>query len=216
MSRRRLENANQPSAPIHIKKSGLLFIVSAPSGAGKSTLCHAVLDHFADLLYSISYTTRKPRSDEQEGVDYHFITQKDFEAGIAKNRWAEWALVHGNYYGTSAEFLDQGLSAGRDILLDIDVQGARQILQRHPNGVTIFIMPPSLEALRHRLESRGSDSADDIIVRLDNAEKEMAQRDLYRHVVVNDRLPDAAAKLIGIFERYRYNRDLQAQGSIYE
>jgi guanylate kinase len=206
-----LENANQPSTPMHIKKSGLLFIVSAPSGAGKSTLCRTVLDHFPDLLYSISYTTRKPRNDEQDGVDYHFISQKDFEAGIAENRWAEWALVHGNYYGTSAEFLDQGLSAGRDILLDIDVQGTRQILHRHPDGVTIFIMPPSLEVLRRRLESRRSDSADVIMVRLDNAEKEMAQRDLYLHVVVNDRLADAVAKLVGIFEKYRVNRDAQAQ-----
>jgi guanylate kinase len=211
MNRRRLKNVQQKTTSVVVKKSGLLFIVSAPSGAGKSTLCRAVLDRFPDLLYSISHTTRRPRHGEQNGVDYHFIAKEDFENGIAEDRWAEWALVHGNYYGTSAEFLDKGLSTGRDILLDIDIQGTRQILHRHPDGVTIFIMPPSLEVLRRRLESRGTDSAEVIIVRLKNAEKEMAQRDLYRHLVVNDRLPDAAAKLIRIFEKYRFERDLQVQ-----
>jgi guanylate kinase len=213
MNRRRLENAQQKTTPIVTKKSGLLFIVSAPSGAGKSTLCRAVLERFPDLLYSISYTTRRPRNGEQDGLDYYFIAEGDFETGIAEGRWAEWALVHGHYYGTSAEFLDQGLAAGRDILLDIDVQGTRQILQRHPEGVTIFIMPPSLEVLRRRLESRGTDSTAVIFIRLDNAEKEMAQKDLYRHVVVNDRLADAKARLIHIFEKYRSERDLQVQPS---
>ena len=125
------------------KNPGHLFIISAPSGAGKSTLCRAMRDHFPDLLYSISYTTRSPRKGERNGVDYHFILPDDFEKGISRHRWAEWAEVHGNYYGTSAEFLDNELSAGRDILLEIDVQGTRQILQRYPDGITIFILPPS-------------------------------------------------------------------------
>jgi guanylate kinase len=182
---------------------GLLFILSAPSGAGKSTLCRAVRKHFPDLLYSISYTTREPRKGEQNGVDYHFISKAAFERRIARNQWAEWAEVHGNYYGTSVEFIDGGLTDGRDILLDIDVQGTCRILKRYPDAITIFIMPPSLEALRCRLEIRGTDSPDAIALRLENAKQEMSCKDLYRHVIVNDRLSDAVAELIGIIERYR-------------
>jgi len=182
---------------------GHLFIVSAPSGAGKSTLCRAMRDHFPDLLYSISYTTRAPRNGEHNGVDYYFIPKDEFEKGIKHCQWAEWAEVHGNYYGTSAKFLDKQLSAGRDIILDIDVQGTRQILERYPDGITIFIMPPSLEILKQRLEYRGTDSPQVIAVRLDNAQKEMAQKHIYRHIVTNDRLPDATAQMTAIFESYR-------------
>ena len=185
------------------RSSGHLFIISAPSGAGKSTLCRAILDHFPDILYSISYTTRSPRKGEQNGVDYFFITKDDFEDGIARHRWAEWAEVHGNYYGTSADFIDEKLAAGQDILLDIDVQGTRQILARYPEGVTIFIAPPSLEILRQRLEGRGTDSQAVIGVRLENAREEMAQKGMYRHIVINDRLPDAIAEIINIFKSYR-------------
>jgi guanylate kinase len=184
-------------------KPGHLFIVSAPSGAGKSTLCRAMLKRFSDLLYSISYTTRAPRKGEQNGVDYYFIPKDEFENGIARHRWAEWAEVHGNYYGTCAEFLDQRLSAGHDILLDIDVQGTRQILERYPQGVTIFILPPTLEVLKQRLEARRTDSSAVIALRLENAQKEMAHKDIYRHIVINDRLPAATAEMIAIFESYR-------------
>ena len=186
-----------------VNKRGILFIISAPSGAGKSTLCRAVLDRFTDLVYSVSYTTRSPRSGEQKGVDYHFIVKDEFEKGIASGRWAEWAEVHDHYYGTSADFLDGELSIGRDILLDIDIQGTRQILQRYPDGVTTFIMPPSLETLKSRLQSRGTDSPEVIAVRLKNAREEMAQKNLYRHIITNDRLTDAVAELIAIFEKYR-------------
>jgi guanylate kinase len=144
-----------------------------------------------------------PRSGEKNGVDYHFIAKDEFEKGIARNRWAEWAEVHDYYYGTSADFLNEELSVGRDILLDIDIQGTRQILQRYPDGVTIFIMPPSLETLKSRLQSRGTDSPEVIAVRLKNAREEMAQKDLYRHIITNDRLTDAVAELITIFENYR-------------
>jgi len=162
-----------------------------------------MLDHFSDLLYSISYTTRPPRKGEHNGVDYHFIPKDEFKKGITRHHWAEWAEVHGNYYGTSATFLDKELSAGSDILLDIDVQGTRQILERYPDGITIFIMPPSLEILKQRLEVRGTDSPEVIAVRLDNAQKEMAQKHIYRHIVTNDRLPEATAQMTTIFESYR-------------
>ena len=162
-----------------------------------------MLAHFPDLVYSISHTTRAPRKGEQSGVDYYFTPKDEFENGIAQHRWAEWAEVHGNYYGTSAEFIDETLSAGHDILLDIDVQGTRQMIKRYPEAVTIFIMPPSLEILQQRLEARGTDSPEVIALRLENAKKEMVHKDIYRHIVVNERLEDATAQMIAIFESYR-------------
>ena len=183
--------------------SGHLFIVAAPSGAGKTTLRREVLKRFSDMLYSVSYTTRPLRKGEQEGVDYHFITTAEFENGIPAGKWAEWALVHGNYYGTSADFLDKGLSKGRDILLDIDVQGTRQILEHYPGSVAIFILPPSLEVLQQRLIARGTDSAESIAVRLQNAKKEMAQQGLYQHTIVNDELSKAISELVSIIGHYR-------------
>ena len=203
MNERKLAKTRGKMTSRVVHKPGFLFIISAPSGAGKSTLCRAVLDRFSDLVYSVSYTTRSPRSGEQNGVDYHFIVKDEFEKGIASGRWAEWAEVHDHYYGTSADFLDGELSVGRDILLDIDIQGTRQILQRYPDGVTIFIMPPSLETLKSRLQSRDTDSPEVIAVRLKNARDEMAQKDFYRHIITNDRLTDAVAELIALFEKYR-------------
>jgi guanylate kinase len=184
-------------------RQGLLFVISAPSGAGKTTLCNSVRSGFPDLLYSVSYTTRKPRSGERDGVDYHFTTAEDFKKRIRQGRWAEWAEVHGNLYGTSADLIEEGLSAGRDILLDIDVQGAIQILARYPECITIFIMPPDMETLRRRLESRGTEGRDEIARRLAAAEKEMARRDLYRHVIINDRLAEAQNELKTLVRHYR-------------
>ena len=185
------------------KQPGHLFIISAPSGAGKTTLRRAMLHRFSDLLYSVSFTTRNPRHGEQSGRDYHFISKVEFEAGIDDARWAEWAAVHGNYYGTSAEFLKRNLTAGKDILLDIDVQGTHKILQRFPESITIFLMPLSLDVLKERLQSRGTDSAETIARRLKNAKAEIAQKNIYRHVIINDQLDDAIAELASIIDRYK-------------
>ena len=193
-------------------RSAHLFIIAAPSGGGKTTLCREVRKRFSDMLYSVSYTTRKLRDGEREGVDYYFIDKNDFENGIAAGEWAEWALVHGNYYGTSGDFLDKGLADGRDILLDIDVQGTRQILEHYTNSVAIFILPPSLEVLQQRLKARGTDSSESIAVRLKNAEKEMSQQDLYHHVIVNDQLSKAVPELISIIENYRTTDNLRREG----
>jgi guanylate kinase len=181
---------------------GRLFILSAPSGAGKSTLCRHLLGRFKGLRYSVSHTTRPPRKGERDGIDYHFTTRRSFEAGIRQNQWAEWAEVHGNYYGTSAGFIDSCLRNGKNVLLDIDVQGARQILTRFPDSVTIFILPPSLKVLESRLAGRGTDPPDVIARRLQNARTEIAQKDFYRHVLVNDDLKTAVSELIGIVEAY--------------
>ena len=182
---------------------GHVFILSAPSGAGKTTLLRAALERLPDLRYSVSYTTRAPRAGEVYGRDYVFISPAEFEDGIRADRWAEWAQVHGNYYGTSAEALSQALAEGRDVLLDIDVQGARQILKRFSQSVTIFIMPPSLEILEARLRSRGTDRPEAVTLRLRNAREEMAQKEMYRHVIVNDDLPTAVRELVAIIGSYR-------------
>jgi guanylate kinase len=180
-----------------------LFIISAPSGAGKTTLCQALLKKFPDFIYSISYTTRPPRGNEKNGKDYFFIEKEAFEKKLKQDYWAEWATVHGYFYGTSREFLDYYLTRGRNILLDIDVQGTRQILENYPNSVTIFIMPPSLEILRIRLESRATDSIEVIERRLKDAEKEIEQRHIYRHIIVNDKLQETIDRLTNLVDIYR-------------
>ncbi|MFP4000039.1 MAG: guanylate kinase [Desulfobacterales bacterium] len=184
-------------------KTGRLFILSAPSGTGKTTLCRRILSAFPDMSYSISFTTRPPRNGEAEGKDYHFISRQQFERMIRENRLAEWAKVHGNYYGTSAELLEEDLGRGRDVLLDIDVNGARQIIRRFPESMPIFIMPPSMEALGQRLKKRGSDPPEVIENRLRAAEKEIACSNEYRHVIVNDDLEETVEKLTALIKSYR-------------
>lgn len=190
----------------HTPLQGRLFILSAPSGAGKTTLCRSLLNHFSELHYAVSHTTRPPRPGEIHGTDYYFVTPAEFEQMIAGNLMAEWARVHDHYYGTSAQTLEQVRSVGRDILLDIDPQGARQLLTRYPDSVTIFIRPPSFAVLEERLRNRGANSAADMARRLENARDEMAQAPRYRHVIVNDYLPTATAELIALINGYRQER----------
>jgi guanylate kinase len=181
-----------------VQKKGRLFILSAPSGAGKTTLCKEILKRFPDMRYSISHTTRAPRADEHNGVDYFFISKDEFEKNIQDGKWLEWAKVHDNYYGTSLDFIERNLAEGRSILLDIDVAGAKQILSRLPQSLAIFILPPSFETLKDRLELRGTDSPETIAMRLKNAEDEIAQKHFYHHLVINDSLNDAVEQLSDI------------------
>ncbi len=183
--------------------AGHLFIVSAPSGAGKSTLCNAVRHHLKDLAYSVSYTTRARRQGEQDGTDYHFISEEDFRQGIVKGEWAEWAEVHGNYYGSSARWIADALNAGQDILMDIDLQGARQMLRRFPEAVTIFILPPSMDELERRLTGRGTDTRETIELRLANAKEELVRRGICQHELVNDDVNRATEALVALIEGYR-------------
>ena len=183
----------------------LLVVVSAPSGAGKTTLCERLLSEHGDFVYSVSCTTRPPRGAEVNGRDYHFLTPLEFECRLADGEFLEHASVHGYRYGTLVSTVRQGLAAGRHVLMDIDVQGARQI-RAHIEGlppddpmrrgfVDIFIAPPSIDVLRQRLEARGEDDAETIARRVANAEREMADRELYQHVIVNDDLDTAYRQL---------------------
>ena len=192
-----------------MKHSGRMFVVSAPSGAGKTTLCKAVREYFPDMRYSISHTTRAPRPGEVDGVDYFYIDTAEFKKNIRHHKWAEWAEVHGNFYGTSTEFINRNLTAGKDILLDIDVQGTIQILHQYPDCVTIFILPPSLDVLRSRLESRGTDSEAIIQKRLQNAEAEIEKKSLYRYIIINDDLSKAVARILSLIEECRINSNLK-------
>lgn len=181
---------------------GTVFVLSAPSAAGKTTLCKALRERFPHLAYSVSATTRQPRRGELPGQDYFFISQHEFEEGIEQGRWAEWAQVHGHYYGTSANWIAQSLDSGIDILMDIDVQGARQIVQRFPRAVTIFILPPSMEILAQRLKQRGTDNDAEMDLRLTNAHEEMAQKAFFQYQVINDDLDQAIDQLSNIIQSH--------------
>jgi guanylate kinase len=184
-----------------MKKNGQLFVISAPSGAGKTTLIQQVMVRFPQVSYSVSHTTRPPRPGEIDGKDYFFVTEQTFTRMIQAGEWLEWARVHAHYYGTSRPFVEKQLAAGSSLLLDIDVQGARQIMDAGLDPVTIFILPPSIEELRQRLEKRGTDSAQTIALRLENAKKEIALTHLYQYVVKNDDLTTAADQLCAIFDQ---------------
>ncbi|HCX72930.1 MAG TPA: guanylate kinase [Candidatus Cloacimonas sp.] len=168
-----------------------LIILIAPSGGGKSTIAKRILEDFNRTTYSISYTTRKPRGKEQHGVDYFFISQQEFEEIAAQNGFLESALVHGYYYGTSRKFIEKKLAAGKHIVLDIDVQGARQVMQSGVDCVTVFILPPTISELEKRLRARGTDSEQVIALRLQNARREIAEVDNFDFLVINDDLEQA-------------------------
>lgn len=165
-------------------------------------MCKALRQRFPRLAYSVSATTRQPRTGEQPGQDYFFVSQREFEEGIEQGRWAEWAQVHGHYYGTSADWIAESLASGIDILMDIDVQGARQIVQRFPGAVTIFILPPSMEILARRLKQRGTDDDAEMALRLANAQEEMAQKAFFQYQVINDDLDQAIHQLSSIIESH--------------
>lgn len=172
----------------------MLFVISGPSGCGKSTLIKKVRRALGDLGFSVSHTTRPPRPSEKDGVDYHFVTERVFERMVREGRFLEHARVHGRLYGTSLAEVG-GKSRGRDLVLDIDVQGARQVRRRVPDAVLVFIMPPVAAELRRRLEKRREDDPRDVERRLRNARAEVRAYDEFDFVVVNDDLAQAAADL---------------------
>jgi len=191
-----------------IDQKGSLFIVSAPSGAGKTTLLREVRSRLPDVKFSVSFTTRPPRPGEEDGKDYFFISEEEFLKGIRENRFAEWARVHGNYYGTDRHMIESWIAGGQDVILDIDVQGARELKCQYPQSVAIFILPPSWDELERRLRLRGTDTEDVIEKRLRNAARELEEAFWYDYLVVNDEIPKATDQLVAIItsSRCRTNR----------
>ena len=177
------------------KHRGDLFVVSAPSGAGKTTLCRKLISILPDITHSVSYTTRAPRSGEVNDRDYSFISETDFRRMADEGQFAEWAEVHGNLYGTSKSRLEDTLEKGMDIILDVDVQGARQLRESFPDGVYAFVLPPSMEALAERLRSRMSDSPGEIKRRLEKAGNEIQDYVHYNYVIVNNIFEEALKEL---------------------
>lgn len=185
--------------PIKKQTHGKLFIISAPSGAGKSTLCSMMINKYPELMYSVSYTTRAPRGLEQHGVDYFFVSKDEFAKMITENEFIEWAEVHGNYYGTSAKYVNSMLSLGKDVFLDIDPQGALQLKNKLQNAIFIFITAPSLNELKTRLINRGTDRIDVIENRLINAKKEVQYFSDYDYLIINDESDKAFADMEAIY-----------------
>jgi guanylate kinase len=186
-----------------IKRRGTLVVVSAPSGAGKTTLCHEVRTLVPDLYYSVSYTTRTPRLGETNGTDFFFVTDGAFTAMRARDEFAEWAEVHGHLYGTPAKALEGALGRGLDVLLDIDTHGARQLRQRYPEAVSIFVMAPSMAELEARLRERNSNSPGDIARRLSRAKEEIAAWRQYDYLIINRDVKEAVDQLATIIQAER-------------
>ena len=176
-------------------KKGNIYVISAPSGAGKTSLCKELIDFFPALRHSVSYTTRSIRTGEVDGIDYHFVDQLTFDQMVSDGDFVEWALVHGNYYGTTLQALQQARDSGSDILLEIDYQGARQLKKNLADATFVFIMPPSIEELTRRLVGRNTDADDVIKKRVVNASVEMKEATWYDHVVINDKFKLALAQL---------------------
>ncbi|MGA2585712.1 MAG: guanylate kinase [Candidatus Aminicenantales bacterium] len=175
----------------------MLFIITGPSGCGKSTIIRHVMRDLRNVRFSVSHTTRPKRPSEQEGRDYHFATKPEFERMIAKEQFVEWAVVHGHYYGTSKkEIASKGKNS--DLVLDIDIQGARQIMSRRDGAVFVFILPPVFKELRRRLKERGEDRRDAIEERLRTAKKEIRHYVLFDYIVINNKLDRAVLELESI------------------
>jgi guanylate kinase len=185
----------------------IVFIISAPSGSGKSTLVHRVLKDVPDLTFSVSYTTRLPRGSEQDGQSYHFISREEFEARVGRDEFLEHANVFGNYYGTHGDALKLAQQDGKDLVLDIDVQGAGQLKSKIPDAVSIFILAPSREVLEKRLRARSEDSGNVIERRLRDAAREIRNYGQYDYLLINNDLQSSAESLAAIVRAERMRRE---------
>ena len=197
---------------------GNLIVVAAPSGAGKSSLVKALLELDSHVLLSISHTTRAPRGQEKHGRDYYFASQPEFDAMVEGNAFVEWAHVHGNRYGTSKKAIEERIAQGSDVILEIDFQGALQIKEAFANALLVFILPPSWEELRSRLERRGEDSPDVIEVRLRNAATEMAQVSKFDFVIINELFERALFDLKAVVhaQRLKYAAQRRARADTFQ
>jgi guanylate kinase len=209
-----------PSLPFQTRRTGILFLISAPSGAGKSTLLNGIRGR-GNFVYSVSCTTRSPRPGEQDGIDYHFLSRVKFEQEIACGNFLEWAEVHGNYYGTLASSVKAHLARGTDVLIDVDVQGARSIRECGDAVLTqslvdVFLTPPSMEVLACRLSGRGTESPEQLALRLKNAEREMECWRDYAYLLVSGDAEEDQRLFLAIMEseRMRSSRLLSAADNV--
>lgn len=182
-------------------EQGILIVVSGPSGCGKSTLDQKLIESRNDTVMSISDTTRSPRAEEKDGTDYNFISTEEFEQKIKENKYLEYAIVHSNkYYGTPIEHIDEILSKGKNIILEIDIEGARKVNEKRPDAVFIFIMPPSMEILKKRLIGRKTETKEQVVERFKTAYKEINEVSKYNYVIVNDDIEESLLKMNSIIE----------------
>lgn len=201
-----------------MKREGLILILSAPSGAGKTSLCRELFKIFPDMRESISYTTRQPRPGEVDGEAYHFVSREVFEQMVRDDAFAEWALVHGNMYGTALSTLEEARKKGIDLVLDIDCQGALKLKEQFDGGVYIFIVPPSMVELRRRLESRSSDAQEVIERRIMRAAEEIRESRWYDYIIINDDFETAVDELASIVTAHRRKtfRMLDQVGKLFD
>jgi guanylate kinase len=210
--RSRPAGTERPRTTDHESKvKGNLVIISSPSGGGKGTLIKEVLDTVPNLGYSVSLTTRAPRFGEEDGRHYHFVTEEEFRREISEGGFLEWAEVHGNLYGTSLRQTEKITSEGRDVILEIDVQGAAAVLEKVPDAVSVFILPPSYETLRARLIARATEGQNDLDLRLRNSHGEVMQYTRFKYVIVNDEVAAAARKLASVIVAERQLKGRQAE-----
>ena len=205
-------NAETIKSPAAVSlEQGILFVISSPSGGGKGTLIRRILTRLPRLGYSVSWTTRSPRQGEMNGRDYHFVSREDFIAARERGEFLEWAVVHGNFYGTSLKVVERELAAGRDIVLEIDVQGAESVRRTGLESVSVFILPPSFEILRRRLTGRQSENAAALALRLQNSRAEVEHYREFDYVILNDDVERAATQLAAIVYAERARRERQEQ-----
>lgn len=190
---------------------GNLIIISSPSGGGKGTLIKEVMESVPDVGYSVSYTTRRPRSGEEHGRHYYFVSSAEFQNQIASDGFLEYAEVHGNMYGTSREQTERMTAEGKDVILEIDVQGADAVMAKVPDAVSIFILPPSFEVLKARLTTRATEGSEELALRLRNSYGEVIQYSKFKYVIVNDEVMSAARNLGAIIQAERQRRDRQEE-----
>ncbi len=196
------------------KRKGLILVISAPSGAGKTTLCKRLLQVSSSFTSSVSFTTRRRRENEIEGVDYYFVSQKEFGKMVEEGKFVEWAEVHGQLYGTSANLLDQRIKEEKDVLLEVDVKGGSQIKKNYPQAVLVFLLPPSWQELEKRLASRRTEDEEKLAERMKQAKKEIEYAPHYDYLIINDDINRALQDLSAIIRAERCRMDRVANGDL--